>query len=196
MSDPDSPTHGPARTQTGLEELRSRQGRAARPRRYLVHRRGRRIRRDRGAVGMRQIDPAAAHQRHHAAELRDRCSTRAARSTGSISNARWCSSRSRCCRGCRSRPISRWVSRRAVSASPNARSARHLYRQGRTRRLRGSLSARALGRDETARRPGARARGRAEGAADGRAVLRARRPDRDHAARGIARYLAGARYAR
>src|SRR5271155_3404585 len=41
----------------------------------------------------------------------------------------------------------------------------------------------------------ARARGRPRGAADGRAVLRARRPDRDHAARGVARHLAVARHA-
>ena len=65
-----------------------------------------------------------------------------------------------------------------------------LYRQGRTRRLRGSLSARTLGRDEAARRPRARARGRAATAADGRAVFGPRRPDRDHPARGIARHLA------
>ena len=82
-----------------------------------------------------------------------------------------------------------------IAAGRARKARRRLYRQGRTRRLRGGLPARAVRRDEAARRFRARARGRAQGAADGRAVLRARRPDRDHAARRIARHLAVARHA-
>src|SRR6202158_936347 len=72
---------------------------------------------------------------------------------------------------------------------------RRLYRQSRSRRFRRGVPARTLGRDEAAGRIRARARGRAQGAPDGRAVLSARRPDCDYAARGIARHLAVARHA-
>ena len=63
---------------------------------------------------------------------------------------------------------------------------RRLYRQSGTRRFRGGLSARAVRRDEAARRPGPRTRGRTQGAPDGRAVLGGRCADRDYAPRGAA----------
>src|ERR1700722_1978571 len=86
--------------------------------------------------------------------------------------------------------------RSAGIAAGRARKARrNLHRQGRPRRLRGGVPARAVRRDEAARRFRACARGRAQGADVGRAVLGARRPDRDHAARRVARHLAVARHA-
>src|SRR5579859_5320824 len=88
-----------------------------------------------------------------------------------------------------------WARGARIGAGGPRETRERLYRQGRTRRLRGSLSARTLGRDETARRARAGVGGGAAIAADGRAVFGARCPHGDYAARGVARYLAVRRHA-
>src|SRR5580658_2886849 len=144
---------------------------------------------------MRQVNPPAHHQRHRADAYR----------TGLVPRPPGRRDQSRM----RARvPIVRASAmalgqgqrrarpRSAGIAAGRARKARGLlHRQGRTRRLRRGLPARAVRRHEAARRFRASARSRAQSADARRAVLRARRPDRDHAARRIARHLAVAGHA-
>ena len=76
-----------------------------------------------------------------------------------------------------------------MAGAPAARdqgARRALSRSGRARRLREALSLSALRRHAAARRPGARAGDEPFGAADGRAVRRARRADPRNPAGGIA----------
>ena len=139
---------------------------------------GPRVRRHRRPLGLRQDDLHAHGCRAGASRRAGRSASMAKWSPSPAPTARWCSRPSRCSRGRRSGTTSSSAcSRCGVDAPERKRRIEQYHRADGPRRLRARLPAPALGRHAAARGHRARLCARSRGAADGRALRRARCAD-------------------